>query len=226
MLIEAQMLVLDALEEAYIQAANPEKAVPMANYMKNRFEFLGLTKPIRKQIEQPFIKELKALKTDPADLLYFCWQKNEREWQYFGMEYANKLAKNQGSSWPEVVAYTISNKSWWDTVDLLATHGLGDYLLKNPSAITGVITAWRKTDNMWLNRACILFQLHYKQQTDTQLLASLCQQFAPSKEFFLQKAIGWALRHYSRTDAQWVKDFVTANPLPALSKREALRLLP
>jgi 3-methyladenine DNA glycosylase AlkD len=122
-------------------------------------------------------------------------------------------------------AFWITEKSWWDTVDLLATRGVGVRLQNAPELRQEVIDQWRNAPNMWLNRTCLLFQLHYKKQTDTSLLADLCHQYAGSKEFFIQKAMGWALRHYSRTDAQWVMNFVEQQPLPALSKREALRLL-
>jgi 3-methyladenine DNA glycosylase AlkD len=225
MLTNEQIRQLDLLEEAYIRVADPEKAGPMASYMKNHFSFLGIPKPIRKQTERPFTTALRLLKTSPADLLLFCWKKAEREWQYYGVEYANQEAYKQSTDWPEVMEYVISHKSWWDTVDLLATHGLGDYLLKNQEQIEGVISKWRQADNLWLNRSCLLFQLHYKEHTDTNLLASLCTQYATRKEFFIQKAIGWSLRHYSRTNPEWVKHFVANQSLAPLSHREALRLI-
>lgn len=224
MLTESQLQLLDSLEEALIRAANPEKALEMKAYMKGHFNFIGIPKPIRAVIQKQHFAALRKAGIAPEALLHFCWKKHEREWQYLGMDYALSQPKHlpqQMSDW----AYWITEKSWWDTVDLLATRGVGLRLQNEPELRQEVITLWRHAPNMWLNRSCMLFQLHYKKQTDVQLLADLCVQYAGSKEFFIQKAMGWALRHYSRTDAQWVMNFVEQQQLPALSKREALRLL-
>lgn len=224
MLTEFESRLFDEMEEALVREADSEKAAGMKAYMKNRFDFMGVQKPERTAIQKTYFPQLRKMELSGESMLHHCWQKNEREWQYLGMDYA--LA--QPKALPQNLvdwAYWITEKSWWDTVDLLATRGVG-FRLQNDTALRDeVITQWRNAPNMWLNRTCILFQLHYKKQTDVQLLADLCMQYAESKEFFIQKAMGWALRHYSRTDAQWVINLVEQQPLPALSKREALRLL-
>jgi 3-methyladenine DNA glycosylase AlkD len=224
MLTDAQSRLLDVIEEALVSEADPDKAAGMKAYMKNRFDFMGVQKPARTAIQKTYFPQLRKLGLLGEDLLHHCWQKNEREWQYLGMDYALSQPKNLPQKLADW-AYWITEKSWWDTVDLLATRGVGFRLQNDPEMRSEVIGQWRHAPNMWLNRSCILFQLHYKKQTDVQLLADLCVQYAGSKEFFIQKAMGWALRHYSRTDAQWVMHFVEQQPLPALSKREALRLL-
>lgn len=224
MLTEAQSSLLDAIEEALVRESDPEKAAGMKSYMKGRFDFMGVQKPARTVIQKQYFPQLRKMNLTGETMLHYCWHKNEREWQYLGMDYA----LSQPKQLPQNIAdweYWIKHKSWWDTVDLLATRGIGLRLQLDPVLRQEAITQWRHAPNMWLNRTCILFQLHYKKQTDLALLADLCVQFAGSKEFFIQKAMGWALRHYSRTDAKWVTDFVAHQPLPALSKREALRLL-
>lgn len=224
MLTEAQSNLLDTVEEALLREANVEKAANMKAYMKHRFDFIGVQKPARTAIQKTYFPQLRKMGLSGEDVLHHCWQKNEREWQYLGMDYALSQPKNL----PQKLAdweFWITEKSWWDTVDLLATRGVGFRLQNDPALRNEVITQWRYAPNMWLNRTCILFQLHYKKHTVVQLLADLCTQYAGSREFFIQKAMGWALRHYSRTDAQWVMNFVEQQPLPALSKREALRLL-
>lgn len=224
MLTEDQSRLFDTIEEALVREADPEKAAGMKAYMKNRFDFMGVQKPARTHIQKTYFPALRKMGLSGENMLYHCWQKNEREWQYLGMDYAlsqPKALPQNMSDW----AYWITEKSWWDTVDLLATRGVGFRLQNAPELRKEVINQWRNSPNLWLNRTCILFQLHYKKQTDVQLLADLCVQYAESKEFFIQKAMGWALRHYSRTDTKWVMNFVEQQPLPALSKREALRLL-
>lgn len=217
--------IIDALEEAMLQAADFEAASPMKAYMKGQFEFLGLTKPRRALIQKNYLNQLSQLQVDPAAFLYFCWQKNNREWQYIGIDYARKNKKRWKSEHLSTITYCITHKSWWDTVDALAVHYLGGLLKNDPQLRAKTIETWRSGNNMWLHRSCLIFQLMYKQETDVVLLADLCTQFADSKAFFIQKAIGWSLRQYARTDAAWVRAFVENQTLSNLSKREALKHL-
>jgi 3-methyladenine DNA glycosylase AlkD len=106
---------------------------------------------------------------------------------------------------------------------LLAKYGLGNYLLQFPDEKYKVIESFSNSDNMWLNRSAILFQLDYKKETDFDLLASVCEQHKSSNEFFIQKAIGWALRDYSRFNPSGVLAYVHSTNLKPLSQREALR---
>jgi len=218
------MQLLDGLEEALLREADVEKAVGMKAYMKGHFDFMGVPKPVRAAIQKQHFGGLRLAGISAEAMLHYCWQKHEREWQYLGMDYALSQSKKLPSNMGDWEVW-ITHKSWWDTVDLLATRGVGPVLLEQSGLREKTIENWRHADNLWLNRTCLLFQLHYKKRTDVQLLADLCRQYAPSKEFFIQKAMGWALRHYSRTDANWVASFVEQQHLPALSKREALRLL-
>lgn len=115
--------------------------------------------------------------------------------------------------------------SWWDSVDTIAKYLLGGYLQQYPDGIPGVVAHFSASDNMWLNRAAILFQLGYKSATDEKLLFCECGKRRHSKEFFIQKAIGWALREYAKTDPDAVKAFVAKAGLKPLSTREALKNL-
>jgi 3-methyladenine DNA glycosylase AlkD len=118
----------------------------------------------------------------------------------------------------------IVDKSWWDTVDLIASNLAGMWLLDRTAAQRKQIALqWAKDKHLWLNRTAIIFQLKYKTQTDTTLMFRIMEMHAGSKEFFIQKAIGWALRQYARTDAATVRAFVQAVPLKPLSVREALK---
>lgn len=217
--------VLDALHEALVAAADPERAIGMEAYMKQQFNFLGLSKPARALLQKPFLKELHALGFSEIEMLRCGWDKPVREWQYVAIDYALKQSKNQGDNWPAIMEYCITKKSWWDTVDALAAHGLGDWILRNPQKGRIHIEKWRYSDNIWLKRSCIIHQLFFKEKTDLALLKDLCLQFKDEKEFFIQKAMGWALRQYARTDAAAVLDFVQSTKLPSLTKREAMKHL-
>jgi 3-methyladenine DNA glycosylase AlkD len=119
----------------------------------------------------------------------------------------------------------ITTKSWWDTVDAIAPKAVGKIADKFPEVVPETIDGWATHDYMWLKRAAILFQLKYKQKTDEELLYQYIRQNAASKEFFIQKAIGWALREYSKTNPASVKKFIEGQPLAPLSVREGSKYL-
>ena len=119
----------------------------------------------------------------------------------------------------------IVNKSWWDTVDYIAVKLVGKHFENFPELIPKHIKTWNSSGNLWLNRTAILFQLQYKKKTDINLLFDIIEKQAGSREFFIQKAIGWVLREYSKTDENAVRKFVMQTNLSSLSKREALKWL-
>ena len=113
--------------------------------------------------------------------------------------------------------------SWWDAVDTIADHLIGFHLQRFPELVPVSVAKWLASDNMWLQRTAILFQLKYKKKTDVSLLFHCIKEMANSKEFFIRKAIGWALREYSKTDAAAVQSFVASTELWPPSVREALK---
>ena len=119
---------------------------------------------------------------------------------------------------------TVTN-SWWDTVDGLASNVVGVHLQRYPELKDPWIGKWRTSDNFWLRRITLLFQLKYKTQTDVPLLFALIEENRTSNEFFIQKAIGWALREYSKTDSAAVEAFIGQTNLAPLSEREGLKWL-
>ena len=136
------------------------------------------------------------------------------------MKFKNKLDEED----LELIEYMITHNSWWDTVDMIASHLIGAYFKKYPKKKHALILKWSKSEDMWIRRTSIIFQLKYKDETDTELLAQVIENNLGSKEFFINKAIGWALRTYSAIDPEWVEDFVENHPdLANLSKKEALR---
>ena len=123
----------------------------------------------------------------------------------------------------QLIEKLIGNNSWWDSVDTIAKYILGEYLLEFQSETKKVMERFSNSENMWLNRSAILFQLGYKQKTKAAFLFSECIKQAHSKEFFIQKAIGWALREYAKINPEEVKDFVLNSDLKPLSTKEALK---
>jgi 3-methyladenine DNA glycosylase AlkD len=119
----------------------------------------------------------------------------------------------------------ITTKSWWDTVDAIANHNVGQLLRQYPDSRDRTLTPWRQSENIWLRRTAILFQLSYKTATDADLLFAIATENRESSEFFIQKAIGWALREYSKTAPDAVQTFVATAELAPLSQREALKWL-
>ena len=159
------------------------------------------------------------------ELTKTLWMKPQRETQYLSQELAMKYIKKFNKEDVVLIEFMVSHKSWWDTVDFIATKLLGEYFKMYPVQREIVIKKWLKSNNIWLQRSCLLFQLKYKEEVDTVFLSYVICSLLGSNEFFINKAIGWVLREYSKTNPGWVVDFVKTTELSALSKREALRLL-
>lgn len=215
------------IKQAYSQNADPENAVAMAAYMKDNFPFLGLKTTVRRNLQKEVLtlhkKELQRHSRDIALQLYALPQ---REYHYCGIEILIKELDKKFT--PEDIAlieYLLITHSWWDSVDTLAKYLLGGYLKQYPEQTDTTVAKFSGSDNIWLNRSALLFQLGYKKDTDANLLYSLCEKHSTSKEFFIRKAIGWSLREYAKTDANAVRKFVKNTELNPLSTREALKNL-
>lgn len=202
------------------------KAGPMKAYMKNHFPFLGIKSPLRSELEKQFFKDTGILK-EPFnhEFILKLWEKEEREYQYTALAYIAKFLKKQDKSDLVLMERLITEKSWWDTVDMLAANPVGKIAEAFPEVIGESIENWSVSDNMWLRRTSILFQLKFKGNTDEKLLYRYILLNADSKEFFIQKAIGWALREYSKTNPDSVRGFIEGNQLAALSVREGSKYL-
>ncbi len=218
---------IPTLSSEFKKHADSTIAVKQKAYLRDQFEFYGLTTTKRRVIQKPFlVKSFLPEKNELEELVKALWKKPEREYHYFAQELAFKYAKKLEKDDIRLFEYMITNKSWWDTVDMICNKLLGPYFKQFPSEIESSIDRWLASNNIWLQRSAVLFQLKYKQELDTDLLRYVINKLMGSKEFFINKAIGWVLREYSRTNPAWVIAFVETNPnLDNLSKREALRLL-
>lgn len=215
------------IEEIILVLANqadPVIAEPMAAYMKTKFPFLGIKKPQREVLVKPMIADL--VKSDGKyyqEHVMELWELPEREFQYVAMDLLWKSKKYWNADHLELCERLIASKSWWDTVDFLAVRALGEYLKDKPELLHEKIRVWTRSQNLWLNRTAMLVQLKYKSKTNKDLLLEAIEHHVHSKEFFHQKAIGWALREYAYTDPDWVKAVCDTLPLSNLSRREALK---
>lgn len=215
------------LKSFFEKHANPSQAAPMKKYMRDQFKYLGIKTPQSKALMKEFISKYGLPSMDELDsILRNLWSLPEREFQYAAMNLLDKFEKKLPENFTATLEYLIITKSWWDTVDALASHPVGTHFRRYSEVREKYLLEWRRSKNMWLRRTTILFQLGYKKETDFELLCEIIYENLGSDEFFINKAIGWALRQYAYTDPKAVKKFVKAtSELHPLSRREAMKHL-
>lgn len=218
--------LIEILEVEFTKGANRTIAAGQKAYMRNQFDFYGIKSPERRIIEKPFIaKKFLPKKSEIDTIIRELWLKPQRDFQYFAQELLFKYVKKLEVEDIYLLEFMIITKSWWDTVDFIAYKLAGGYFRLYPDQISKVIERWLNSGNIWLQRSALLFQLKHKKELDKELLAHIINSLIGSKEFFINKAIGWILREYSRTDPNWVIQFSEKTNLSSLSRREALRLI-
>jgi 3-methyladenine DNA glycosylase AlkD len=216
-------LLLERLQAA----ADPERAQQMAAYMRDQFAFLGVKAPIRKEIVRGVLKEYGRPQPEYWDqLAKLCFAENTpRELQYTLGDLLVPVKKKLPETMLPTIETLILTTSWWDTVDWLAPHLAASIMLGRAELTREVTERWIDSDNIWLQRSAIIFQLHYKEKTNETLLFDYILSRADSKEFFVQKGAGWALRQYSKTAPRPVAAFIEQHVLPPLTVREGLKIL-
>ena len=206
--------------------ANLKIAAQQKAYLREQFTFYGIKTPARRAIQKPFlIKAHLPPKKNLEGLVRTLWNKPQRECHYFAQELVQKYRKQFDVKDIVLLEYMIENNSWWDTVDFIATKPIKAYFKKFPNQRDVYIEKWLSSGNIWLQRTCLIFQLLEKEKTDAILLKHVISSLLGSHEFFINKAIGWALRDYGKTNPEWVMNFVESSDLHPLSKREALKLM-
>ena len=213
------------ITELFENAHNSENADAMSAYMKNKFEFYGIPSPERKELYKDFLKSEKASKTIDWDFLDKCYKDGHREFQYLVYDYLLAMKRYIAFEDIDRIKRFIITKSWWDTIDFLCKI-IGDIGLRD-TRVHDLMLKWSESDNIWIKRTAILHQLAYKDKTDTELLENIIRNCLGSDEFFINKAIGWTLREYSKTSPQWVSDFINRykNELSALSIKEGSKYI-
>ncbi len=209
-------------------AANPDKAAPMAAYMKTDQPFYGVQKPARTEIFNQVIQRFA-----PADREEYrtgvlaLWRLPHREEQYLALGYAGAFPQYITLSSVPLYRRLIVEGAWWDFVDETAIQLVGRVLANQRSQMTPRVRAWIDDRDMWLRRSSIISQIRHKDRTDEALLFDACSARLDETEFFIRKAIGWALRDYAKTNPASVTHFVVArrDEMSGLSFREATKHL-
>ena len=220
------MEYIDELEQVFKEHSNEGIAIQQKAYLKGQFEFYGIKSPLRRELARPFL--IKAYLPPKSELKNLCtslWAKPQRDFHYFAIDLAIKYKKDYETSDLPLWEHLALHNSWWDTIDFISSKLMGQQFLTYPEQRDPFIEKWLKQDNIWMKRCCILFQLKYKEKMDLDCLSYVINKTTGSKEFFINKAIGWILRERSKYDPNWVHAFIEKTKLSPLSKREASKYL-
>ena len=204
---------------------NKANQEPMANYMKNHFIFLGVKSEERKKQSKELIRDSKKLPQEELfELITSLYNREEREYQYVAIDICCANVKRM--SWEELrkYAYLVEEKAWWDSVDAWRKN-FGLLIKYQPNVKQDVFNYFYQHENSWMRRVSITLQLMEKDNTDVELLAKAIRYDLETNEFFIQKAIGWSLRQYSKMSPEWVLNFIKENELTPFAEKEALKTI-
>lgn len=218
------MNLLDLITD-FEENRNELLAESMSKYMQDKFRFLGIRGATRTEIYKKYFPEARKSKAIDWDFIENCWNKEEREFQYVVVYYLKAMQKFLKREDISKLKYLIVTKSWWDTVDLLAKV-IGSLVIRI-EGYDQIMLEWSKDSNIWLKRVAILYQLSLKDKVDKQVLDRILENNLGDNEFFINKAVGWALRDYSKYNPEWVREFIKKNKdnMANLSIREASKYI-
>lgn len=202
--------LISSLQRQFQEQAHQENAHAMMQYMKTTMPFYGVRAPVRKELIKEVLRAYPVARENRQALVAALWQLPHREEKYAAIDIARLLKLYDDPASLSLFKEMIQEGAWWDFVDEIAVRLVGPLLLKNRDLFF-VIDQWHQDSNMWLRRTAIICQNKFKEKTDTDRLFAVCLSRAHEKDFFIRKAIGWALREYAKTDEQAVKKFVLAH---------------
>lgn len=216
---------LKAIQKIFSVNGNEQIAKGAKAYLLNQFEFYGIKTPLRRVLCKNFYKAHPIKDhSELSILIKECFNEPQRELHYFAIELLGYHKKLWSKKTIPLIEWMITHRSWWDSVDSTNTHVISKFFLAFPEHANTTTQKWNQSNNTWLIRMSILFQLTYKANTNTSLLEKYIENCQLHEDFFIRKAIGWALRSYANTNSKWVIHFVKTHPnLSNLSKREALK---
>ena len=218
------MKLLDLITD-FEENRNEILAESMSKYMQDKFSFLGIRGATRTEIYKKYFPDARKTKTIDWYFVESCWNKEEREFQYVVVYYLKAMQKFLKREDISRLKYLIVTKSWWDTVDLLAKV-VGSLVIRI-EGYDQIMLEWSKDSNIWLKRVAILYQLSLKDKVDEIILDKILVNNLGDNEFFINKAVGWALRDYSKFNPEWVREFIKKNKdnMANLSIREASKYI-
>lgn len=214
------------VQAALAAQANPEKAQGMRAYMKTDMPFYGVQSPDRKQILRFVVSDCRPSDRDEYDALVSAlWALPHREEKYIAQGVARAHKRFIVPASLPLYERMITEGAWWDLVDETATDLIRPLVVGYPQETWQVVDGWISDEDIWLRRAALICQIGAKEATDAERLFRFCEVSAHETEFFIRKAIGWALREHAKTDPQAVAGFVTdrRDTLSGLSFREATK---
>ena len=212
--------------EELARVANPAKAPDMQAYMKTDMSFYGVQGPGREQILRKLLEDFPpADREEYEDLVLGLWDLPHREEKYLALGVAGRYRRFIVPDSLPLYRRLIVEGAWWDLVDEVATHMVRRLVVEHPGEVWSVVDTWIGHGDMWLRRSAIICQVGAKEHTDADRLFRFCEQRAYEKEFFIRKAIGWALREYAKVRPEAVAGFITEHRegLSGLSYREAAK---
>lgn len=202
-----------------------DNVIPMEKYMRNKFRFLGIKTPERRKFAKKLFKNIDKNTEIDWDFVFKCWENDFREMQYLALDYIKILQKTLLPKDITNLKKLIVSKSWWDTIDNIDLI-IGQIALEFEE-IDEILLEWSISENIWLRRIAIDHQLLRKENTKTEVLEKILTNNFWSDEFFINKAIGWALRDFSKTNPVWVKNFLEkhSSKMSSISIKEASKYL-
>lgn len=219
---------VNQLTELFEPFRNAKRAQSASAYMRDQFPFIGMRTEIRRSAQKSWIDSLKTLedRTLRWSIIRALWEKEERDYQYVAIDLLNSWPKKFFSEDDAIeLEWILNQKSWWDSIDSIASNYLGKWALAFPEKARETFEKWRYHESFWLQRSCLIYQLKYKDEVDTAYLEDLIQQMNSNTEFFIQKAIGWSLRQLSKYKPEEVVQILANNPIKGLALREASKYL-
>ncbi|MFD2925336.1 DNA alkylation repair protein [Halobacillus naozhouensis] len=222
--MEQSVLIKDAIVNEFKTHRNPAQTEAMESYMKDQFSFYGLKTPERSKLVKQWLKSYASITySERVETALLLFQERERECHYAALALLEQVSNQPPVSAIAVYKQLLTLKPWWDTVDMISSKLCGDYLLHYNDELTTITESWSRSEHLWVRRASLLNQLKFKDKTDEQLLYRTIHTLKHEKEFFIEKAIGWVLREYSKTAPESVIAFIESTELRSLSRREGLK---
>jgi len=219
---------VNQLTELFEPFRNASRAQTASAYMRDQFPFIGMRTEIRRSAQKSWIDSLKTLedRTLRWSIIRALWEKEERDYHYVAIDFLNSWPKKFFSEDDAIeLEWILHQKSWWDSIDSIASNYLGRWALVFPEKARETFETWRYHESFWLQRSCLIYQLKYKEEVDTAYLKNLIQQMNSNNEFFIQKAIGWSLRQLSKYKPEEVVQILANNPIRGLALREASKYI-
>lgn len=216
---------MNEVYQTLITLQDDTRSQKMAAYMRHQFTFLGVTAPIRRQVAKTALRQAQAAGVIDWLFVDVCWQSQYREHHYLAIDYLVAMTAYLKKEDLSKIEAMLLQHPWWDSIDAFS-EVISKMVIQEP-VLKQEMLRWSTSESLWLRRSAIIHQLLLKKQADTELLRIILLNNFGTKEFFINKSIGWSLREYAKTDPAWVRHFIATyrDQMSSLSIREASKYL-